>query len=132
MEKNTKVSVIFLLSGIYDAMLGLAFLLFAPKLFNIFAVAPPNHWGYIQFPALMLIIFGVMFLAIARKPAENRNMIPYGIMLKLAYCLVVFIYWFSRGIPGMWKPFAIIDTLFVIGFYWSMAALKNHTELCQK
>lgn len=126
MNKRKLVSAIFYLSCLYDGLLGIVFLAVGPVMFGHFNVTPPNHWGYIQFPAAMLIIFALMFLAVASKPEENRNMMPYGIMLKLAYCSVVFIYWFGRGIPGMWKPFAIIDALFAIGFYWSWKAVKSN------
>ena len=125
MKNKRFVSIIFLSSGIYDGLLGVAFLLAAPKLFAVFGVTPPNHWGYVQFPAALLIIFAGMFFAIARKPQENSNLIPYGILLKLAYCLLVFSYWFTRGIPGMWKPFAVIDAIFAVLFYWSWIKSKT-------
>lgn len=117
------VSATFMLSGIYDGLLGAVFLVFAPKLFAAFGVTPPNHYGYIQFPAALLIVFAIMFIAIARKPKENRNLMPYGIMLKLSYCLIVFSYWFTRGIPILWKPFAVIDAAFAMLFYWSWKEL---------
>ena len=51
---------------------------------------PPNHWGYVQFSAALLIIFGLMFLAAARRPIANRNLLPYCFLLKIAYSGVVF------------------------------------------
>ena len=31
-----------------------------------------------------------------------------------AYCGTVFWYWFTQGIPDMWKPFAWIDLVFAV------------------
>ena len=116
MKSAKGVSGLFVLAGAYDAILGGAFLLFAKKLFELTNVTLPNHLGYVQFPAALLIIFGVMFFVIAKDPVANRNLIPYGIMLKISYCATVFFYWFTSGIPIIWKPFAVVDMLFLVAF----------------
>ena len=69
-----------------------------------------------------------MFAMIAWKPKENRNLIPYGLLLKVSYCGVVFSYWFTSGIPVIWKPFAVLDLVFMALFVWSWASLcvKEH------
>jgi len=79
------IKLLFAASGIYDALLGAAFLLFGLALFRIAGVTPPNHIGYIQFPALLLILFGIMFLQIAKDPTGRREWIPYGMGLKFAF-----------------------------------------------
>jgi hypothetical protein len=118
-------STIFFIAGLYDGILGLAFLIYPKFGFDLFGVTYPNHWGYVQFPAAVLIIFGIMFFAIALKPKQNRNLIPYGVLLKLAYSFVVFGYWFVKGLPNMWKPFAIIDVVFVVLFIWAYGSLRR-------
>jgi hypothetical protein len=123
MKTARAVSTIFALSGIYDAGLGLIFLLAPAAMYARFAVTPPNHWGYVQFGAAMLIIFGLMFLQVAVKPAANRNLIPYGILLKVAYAGTVFAYWFTQGLPDMWKPFAFCDAIFAVLFVWAWVRL---------
>jgi hypothetical protein len=70
----------------------------------------------VQFPAALLIVFALMFIAIAREPVRNRNLIPYGILLKVSYCSIAFYHWSVGGIPGMWKPFAVFDLVFLILF----------------
>ena len=125
--KSTAVSVLFWIAALYDGVLGLVFL-FAPGLpFRLFEPTPPNHVGYVQFPAALLITFGVMFAAIARDPVGNRNLILYGILLKISYCGVVFFHWFSTGVPWMWQPFAILDLLFLVLFAlaWSRTAPRG-------
>ena len=84
--KTKTVSGLFLVAALYDGLLGLAFLVAAEWIFQTARVPPPNHLGYVQFPGAILLVFGIMFAAIARRPRENRNLIPYGILLKVCYC----------------------------------------------
>jgi hypothetical protein len=118
MRNKTVVSVLFLLVAAYDGLLGTAFLLAPMSIFQWYGVAPPNHAGYVQFPALLLILFALMFIQIALDPVRHRNLIPYGIGLKTAYCGVVFSYWLTTGVPSMWRPFAVIDAVTGILFVW--------------
>ncbi len=123
MKKLGPISLLYYVAMIYDGVLGLVFLFAAPAIFNMYGVTPPNHFGYVQFPGALLIVFALMFLAIARDPMRNRNLVPYGALLKVAYCTVVFYHWIARGIPGMWKPFAIIDLVFLVLFIWSYSVI---------
>ncbi len=121
--KTATVSGLFLVAALYDGLLGLAFLVAADRIFQFTQVTPPNHFGYVQFPGALLIIFGIMFAAIARRPGENRGLIPYGILLKVAYCGVAGYHWFAGGIPTMWKPFMAIDLIFLALFLLAYRAL---------
>jgi hypothetical protein len=94
-----------------------------PALFERFQVTPPNHFGYIQFPAALLIVFALMYAAVARRPITNRNLIPYGMLLKVSYCGVAFYHWFAAGIPWIWKPFAILDLIFLVAFLWAYSSI---------
>ncbi|MCK5448500.1 MAG: hypothetical protein KAJ43_10165 [Gemmatimonadetes bacterium] len=123
MKRLRAVSVLFYLAALYDGVLGVAFLIAAPALFEWVGVTPPNHFGYIHFPAALLIVFALLFLTIARRPEVNRHLIPYGILLKVSYCAVVFYHWFTAGIPFIWKPFAIVDVAFLVLFVWAYAVL---------
>jgi len=124
-EKELKaISAIFYFSSAYDLVLGVIFLLVAPWFFRVFVVEPPNHWGYIHFPAMMLILFGIMFFQIAENPRSNRNLIPYGCLLKASYCFVVAFHTFLSGsMPDMWKPFGIADFMMLLGFLWAYKKL---------
>jgi hypothetical protein len=117
------IRVLFVISALYDGLLGAVFLLAGDSLFQRFGVTPPNHPGYVQFPAALLIVFALMFLAIAVNPVKNRNLIPYGILLKVSYCSVISFHWLTGGIPGMWKPFCFYDIAFIFAFVWAWAAL---------
>jgi len=68
MKKFKSISVLFYFSAAFDGILGVAFLFFPKFPFDLFNVDYIGHWGYIQFPAALLVIFGCMFFVIARKP----------------------------------------------------------------
>ena len=129
MKKAGAIPILFVVAALYDGLLGAAFLLAPRGVFNWFAVMPPNHLGYAQFPAALLIIFGIMFWRVAMNPVANRNLIPYGILLKVAYCGVVFFHWYGSGIPNMWKPFAVCDVLFLVAFVLAYCSLGKTKAL---
>ena len=104
---------------VYDGILGLLLLLVPATVYSVLAEVPPNHFGYVQFPAALLLVFAWMFWNTARDVSGNRRMIPYMIAFKLAFALVVIGYWIAGDIPGLWKPFSIIDLLFAAAFYGS-------------
>ena len=111
---------LFFIAALYDAVLGGAFVLFWPSIFAHFNITPPNHPGYVQFPGLLLIIFGLIFLRIAGDPDANRSLIPYGIALKIAYSGLVFRYELTSGVPAMWIWCAWIDVAFLLLFVVAM------------
>ena len=125
MKKQSLISLLFYLAALYDFILGLGFLFAAPAIFEWYSVTPPNHFGYVQFPACLLIVFALMYLAVARNQSKNRNLIPYGMLLKISYCGVAFYYWMTSEIPSMWKPFAIYDLIFLILFFWAYQSLRS-------
>ncbi len=119
------IRLLFVVAALYDGILGLLFVVAPSWAFTQFTVTPPNHFGYVQFPAALLLIFGFLFLNIARDPQKNASLIIYGILLKVAYCSVTFGYWFTQDIPFIWKPFAVIDLIMLALFAWSKASLKE-------
>jgi hypothetical protein len=129
MKATQPTQALFLIAALYDGALGAIFLIAPGLVFKWANVTPPNHWAYVQFPAALLIIFGLMFAAIARNPAGNRNLIVYGLLLKVSYCGIASWYWFTAGIPGLWKPFAVIDLVMGVLFVWSYRALGARTDV---
>lgn len=113
------IAPLFAVAALYDGVLGVAFLTLPRRLFEMAGVTAPNHVGYVQFPAALLLIFAWMFVAVARSPVRHRNLIPYGILLKAAYCGVAGAHWLAAGIPYMWKPFVVIDLLMGVLFAWA-------------
>ena len=80
----------FVMAGVYDAALGLAFLFQPESVFASFGVTPPNHNAYIQFPALLFFLIAALFFKVARDPLRSRPLIPHGIGLKTTYGGTVF------------------------------------------
>ena len=122
------ISPLFWVAAAYDGVLGLVFLAAPGWAFTRFDVTPPNHMGYVQFPAALLIVFGLIFVAIARDPVACRGMIVYGVLLKLAYCSVTSYYWLTTDIPVIWKPFVVIDLVMGILFVVAYIVLPRTTE----
>ena len=120
-EKTMKL--FYVIAALYDGVLGVAFLLFPAAIYAMYAVEPPNHMAYVQFPALLLIIFGVMFFQISKNPAKNRGLILYGCALKVSYCSMVFGYMATSGVPAMYVPFAYADLVFLALFVMTYRSL---------
>jgi hypothetical protein len=119
--------VLFVAAAAYDGLLGAVFL-FAPSWpFRVNGVTEPNHPAYVQFPAALLIVFALMFLTVASDPIRYRHLIPFGVLLKVAYCGLAFGYWFTQDIPGMWKAFAVIDLATGLLFVWAFLAVRPAT-----
>jgi len=116
MNQPKWISLLFWIAALYDGILGALFLVSPNYIFDRFQIAPPNHVGYVQFPAALLLIFALMFIAIARNPRANCRLIVYGILLKVAYCGLTFYHWAAADIPIIWKPFAIIDLVMGVLF----------------
>lgn len=123
------IKPLFHVSALYDGLLGLAFLLFWPAIFAALKVTPPNHAGYVQFPALLLLIFAAMFLQIARDPVRNGHLIAYGIALKIAYCGTVFFHELTTGLPPMWVWCAWIDLAFLVLFVVAWRSRRRQPRL---
>jgi hypothetical protein len=73
----------------------------------------------------MLVIFGLMFFAVARDPEANRNLIPYGMLLKLSYTSLAGYYWITTDCPMLFKPFAVIDAVMFVGFWMAYYACRR-------
>jgi len=119
------------MAAAYDGILGIVYLFFFPQVFAYFQIAPPNHPAYVQFPALLVIIFAWMFWRIAGNPVRHRDLIPFGMGLKVAYCAIVF--WYQlRG--TMWPAFvalAWIDVFFLLLFILAWVATGRSRVLAQ-
>ncbi|MCL2340455.1 MAG: hypothetical protein FWC49_01995 [Proteobacteria bacterium] len=111
-----RVRTLFIIAALYEGLLGVVFFFFAQGIFKTFGVEPPNHLAYVEFPALLLLVFAVMFIRIACDPTKNRELILYGIALKAAYCGTAFWYQVTQGIPSMWLPWAWLDLAFLLLF----------------
>ena len=119
------IKTLFVICGLYDGLLGLLFFFGHERIFALFGVEPANHPAYVEFPAILLVVFGAMFLHISTDPVRLRAMMPYGMALKVAYAGMAFWYQLTIGIPGMWLPWAWFDLLFLIAFVIAWRAVPR-------
>lgn len=125
---EARVKLLYLIAGIYDIVLGAAYFVAHERLFALFGVPSAGHPSYVQFPALLLILFGLMFLQVSSDPHRYRMFIPYGIGLKAAFSGLAFWYQFTAGVSFMWIPMAVIDLLFLIAFVVAWFSVSRHAE----
>lgn len=111
------VRALFVVAGLYDFVIGIAFLTMGPRIFEEAGVPAPNHWAYVYFGSLLLMIFGAMFFTVGYDPIANRNLMPFGMLLKIAYTGLCGYYWATmESCPALFKPFAVIDCIMLILF----------------
>ncbi len=125
---SSTIRPLFIIAGLYDGILGFAFLLFSTRIFEFANIPPPPHPGYVQFPALLLLVFAIMFFRIAANPQHCRELILYGIGLKAAYCGTIFWHHITAGLPPMWLPFAWADLVFLVLFVWAWTSLGGQAS----
>lgn len=108
------IRLVLILCGAFDGVVGLIFAVAPAAMFRYFGVTPPNHYGYVQFPALLLLIFAVIFFRAAADPVGRRDTILYGVALKASYSGLVFWYQLHGGVPSLWIPWAWADAAFLV------------------
>ena len=118
------IKSLFIISALYDFILGVIFLIGFKQIYNYFNITLPNHDGYVQFGAALVAIFGIGFWFVAQDPQRNRDIIKMGILLKLSYSGVAFYHAALGNLPGIWLPFAWFDVIFLILFILALKALK--------
>ena len=114
MKTATLARAVLLTTAVYDGVLGGVFLAVPQQALAWVDVPPINHVGYLQFPGALLLIFALMFAQASLNPARHRNLIGYGLLLKLAYIGVAGGHWVTHGaeLQFIWKPFVIADAVF--------------------
>lgn len=114
--------LLFVVAFIYDGVLGIAYFFFYQAIYDHFGIALPYDVGYIQFPALLLLIFAFLFLRIASDPPGNRNLMPYGMALKVAFVGTILMEKLRPAVvPPSFVALAWIDVAFLVLFVvaWS-------------
>ena len=123
-----QIRLIFVVAAVADVLFGLGFLVAGPAIFQWAGISAPNHWGPIQFSSLMLAIFGLMFAAFAFDPIGQRNLIRYGLLLKLSFCGLVAYYWMTSEVPMLLRICAIGDAILYVLFLVSYLKLGKRNS----
>lgn len=121
------IKALFFIAGICDLLIGALFFLATPQIFKLASVPLPYHIGFMQFPALLIVIIGALFLHIAANPVARRDLIPYLTCVKIAFSGLVFWYQLTIGIPTLWLPLAWCDVGYIILFVAAWRALAPRT-----
>ncbi len=125
------IKALLAVCGVYDGVIGLCFLLVPAILYRAAGITLPNHMGYLRFPALLLLIFAVMFFRATADPVEHRDVLVYGMALKVSYFSLVFYYEWRAGVPTLWIPFAYADVVFflLLVMAWNTVRKESRTHL---
>ena len=117
------IKALFVIAGIYDVLLGGGMLIGSSQIAHLASISLPDP-GYVEFPALLVALFGIMFLNIAANPSAHRTMIVYGMGLKAAYSGVVFWHYLTGSVAMLWIPLAWADFTFMVLFFFAWRALS--------
>jgi hypothetical protein len=122
------IKALLAICGVYDAVIGAGFLLVPAMLYRAAGVTLPNHMAYLRFPAMLLLIFAVMFFRASADPVGRREVIVYGMALKASYFSLVFWYEWRAGVPALWIPFAYADVVFFLLFLLAWNAVRKEVS----
>jgi hypothetical protein len=109
----------FLVAGVYDLGLGLAFLVAGEQIIDAIGMALPPHVAYIQLAAVFVTVQGLSYLIVWTDPWANTGIVWVGVAYKAAYAALAAWYIAIGKLPSVFFiPWAIIDIGFLVGFLW--------------
>jgi hypothetical protein len=111
--------LLFLVSAIYDIVLGIVFIFFSSWAFALLGIKEklPDFGGYLSLIGAFLLVIGIAYFLIYRGNLEkNHDLITIGVLYKLAYCTIAFVYLAMGPIPHhlFVTLFGIADLIFFI------------------
>jgi hypothetical protein len=118
-----QIRLIFVIAAVFDFLFVLGILVAGATILQWAGISVPDHWGPIQFGSLLLMIFGLMFAAVAFDPVSQRNLIRYGLLMKLNFCGLVAYYWMTSEVPILFRICAIADAILYVLFLVSYLKL---------
>lgn len=123
---------VFLISSIYDFVLGVLFFLFYKPVFNFLNITIPSHPEYLQTSAAFVAVLGIGYFFIYKNIARNRDLWKLGILYKITYFLLIFYYYFILSTANIvFLCFAFVDVIFVALFlilYSKVYTSDNNNE----
>ena len=123
------IRLIFIIAALSDFLFGLGVLIAGSAILPWAGISATGHWGPIQFASLMLMIFGLMFASVAFDPISQRNLIRYGLLLKLSFCGLVAYYWMTSEVPMLVRIFAVADAILYVLFLVSYLKLGKRNSV---
>ena len=105
-------------AGCYNLLVGLNLLLFYHELFKTLGLAKPNPIMFVQLVGLLVGLFGVGYLMVARHPLENRNLLWLGLWSKALGCCLSFYHVAIGNLPTLYVPIVVFsDLVYLPPFY---------------
>ncbi|MDP2924013.1 MAG: hypothetical protein Q8O30_09905 [Candidatus Omnitrophota bacterium] len=114
MKANGFFKLFFIVTGIYDVLLGGSFALFYKNIYASLNITLPNHPGYIFVPALFIVAGGIAEFLIARNLLRNVDLAIVRLLMKLSFALAVFYSYFKFGVPTIFMLISIASIVGVI------------------
>ncbi|MBU0671688.1 MAG: hypothetical protein KJ732_01525 [Candidatus Margulisbacteria bacterium] len=125
MKDHLWIKILFAYVGVVEFAVGLPFLLLPGPVFSLAGIPLIDRLEFVQFPALLIMVFGLMMLNIARDPVRHQQLIIYCCLFKAAFIYVVVFNWLTKGLPLLWLLFASLDAIYLIGFIIAYLKLKQ-------
>src|SRR6478672_1889939 len=124
------LSLIALISGLYDIVVG-AFLLFAAdRLATWFGVPPASPRIFSDLNGLFLLAVGIGYVLPCKDPARYRGYLwVMGPFLKGAGALAFLLDYFLRGSPASFLLFAASDGTLALVTLFALLRTSNHSSL---
>jgi hypothetical protein len=119
---------LYLVSALYDFILGVSFVFFYEFIFRILGMNVPQNPAYLTFSAVMIMLFGVLLFMIYLDPKTSRKLIIYSILVKFAYIGTVLYYYFIVGpnyVDAPFLIFVVFDFVFALLFIESLRKIKK-------
>ena len=123
----TRCRTVAAVSGIYDAVIGVAMLAGRPLLVQLFGVSPPIPPIHADLNGLFLLAVAAGYLIPYRDPASAGGRAYLWIMgplLKGAGALTLVADHFLRGSPAMFLLFAASDGALAVITLWALVAVR--------
>ena len=119
---------LFFIAGVYDVLLGLAFVFFAGRAFAALGISDklPAVRGYLTLLGAFVLVLGFGYFLIARGDLRrNADLILVGTLYKLAYATTAFYYCSQGRLPhvAFGAVFGIADAVFFVLMaecYWAL------------
>ncbi|MFA5260636.1 MAG: hypothetical protein WC450_05345 [Candidatus Omnitrophota bacterium] len=121
MDKEKFFKCYFWAIGVYDVLLGGAFVLFFEEIYKALHITLPNHPGYIYVPAMFLVSGGIGEFLIARNPLRNVDLVVVRLLMKASFAGAVLYCYVRYGVPAI---FLIISLLSVMGIVKNLLFLN--------
>jgi hypothetical protein len=118
------IKVIFLLTAIFNFVLGAGLGLFFREINEWSDLQLPNHPAYMQLPSLFVFVFGIGMLFVVYDPLGNRSIMLLGVLMKTSYAVVILGNSFFHTMPLLHVAVAGCDLVHALLFLAAYLATR--------